>query len=260
MPSYAKFLKEILSNKRKLEEHEIVCLNEECSAILLKKLSPKLKDLGSFTISCTISSNYFEHSLCDLGASVNLMPLSIYMSLGLGKAKSTTISLQLVDRSIKRSKGIIEDEDSNIPLILERPFLATGRALINVYDGKMILQVDNEQIIFNMLKTMKHPLTSDTCCQVDVLEELVVNTFETEHQTVLCEVEIAQSGARSAEKTECVINLAKQPIGRRHWQYEYLGDNPSPPVPSVEKAPTLKLKPLPLHSVIHIWENLQHFR
>ncbi|XP_022884032.1 uncharacterized protein LOC111400812 [Olea europaea var. sylvestris] len=89
MPSYAKFLKEILSNKRKLEEHETVCLNEECSAILLRKLPPKLKDPGS--------------------ASVNLMPLSVYKSLGLGEAKPTTISLQLADRSIKRPKGIIED-------------------------------------------------------------------------------------------------------------------------------------------------------
>ncbi|XP_022856211.1 uncharacterized protein LOC111377359 [Olea europaea var. sylvestris] len=81
MLSYAKFLKEILSNKRKLEEHETVCLNEECSAILLRKLPPKLKDPGS--------------------ASVNLMTLSVYRSLGLGEAKPTTISLQLADRSIK---------------------------------------------------------------------------------------------------------------------------------------------------------------
>ncbi|XP_022891993.1 uncharacterized protein LOC111406859 [Olea europaea var. sylvestris] len=184
-PSYTKFLKEILSNERKLEEHETVCLNEECSAILLKKLPPKLKDPWSFTIPCTIGSHYFGHSLCDLGASVNLMPLSVYRSLGLREAKPATISLQLADRSIKRSKGIIEDvlvkidkfiflvdfivldmeEDSNIHLILGRPFLAIGRALIDVYDGKMILRVDNEQVIFNIFKAMKHPLTSDTCCR-----------------------------------------------------------------------------------------------
>ncbi|XP_022854295.1 uncharacterized protein LOC111375662 [Olea europaea var. sylvestris] len=101
MPSYAKFLKEILSNKRKLEEHETICLNEECSAILLKKLPLKIKCPGSFTIPCTIWSNYFEHFLCDLGASVNLMSLSIYRSLRLREAKPTTISLQLADRSIK---------------------------------------------------------------------------------------------------------------------------------------------------------------
>ncbi|XP_022871978.1 uncharacterized protein LOC111391067 [Olea europaea var. sylvestris] len=240
MPSYAKFLKDILSNKRKLEEHETVCLNEECSVILLKKLPPILNDPGSFTISCTIGSNYFEHSLCDLGASVNLMPLSIYRSLGLGETKPTTISLQLANRSIKRPKRIIEDEivkvdkfifpadfiilemeeDSNIPLILGRPFLATGRALIDVYDRKMIFRVDNEQVIFNMFKAMKHPLTLDTCCQVDVLEVLVADTFETEHQTVLCKAKIAQSGVISAEKTE---------------------------LPSLENAPILELKPLPSH-------------
>ncbi|XP_022899426.1 uncharacterized protein LOC111412740 [Olea europaea var. sylvestris] len=135
MPGYAKFLKEILSNKRKLEEHETVCLNEECNAIVLRKLSPKLKDPRSFTIPCTIDSNFFEHSLCDLGVSFNLMPLSVYRSLRLGEAKPTTISLQLADKSIKRPRGIIEDVlDSNIPLILGRPFLATGRALIDVYD------------------------------------------------------------------------------------------------------------------------------
>ncbi|XP_022895227.1 uncharacterized protein LOC111409406 [Olea europaea var. sylvestris] len=139
------------------------------------------------------------------------------------------------------------EEDSNIPLILGRPFLTTGRALIDVYDGKMILRVDNEQVIFNMFKVMKHLLTSDTCCQVDVLEELVVDTFDMEHHTNLCEIELVQLEATNAGKVECVVNLAEQPIGRKHWQYEYLGDNPSPPVPSVEKAPTLELKPLPSH-------------
>ncbi|XP_022843328.1 uncharacterized protein LOC111366873 [Olea europaea var. sylvestris] len=224
MPSYAKLLKEILSNKRKLEEHETICLNKECSAILLKKLPPKLKDPRSFTIPCTIGSNFFEHSLCDLCASLNLMPLSVYRSLGLGEAKPTIISLQLADRSIKRPKGIIDDvlvkEDSNILLILGRPFLAAGRALIDVYDGKMILRVDNEQVIFNMFKTIKHPLTSDTYFQVDVLEELVADTFETEHQIVLCEAKIVQSGA-TMEKTP---TLELKPLPS-HLRYTYLGES-----------------------------------
>ncbi|XP_022874283.1 uncharacterized protein LOC111393120 [Olea europaea var. sylvestris] len=291
MPSYAKFLKEILSNKRKMEEHETVCLNEKCSAILLKKLPHKLKDPGSFTIPCTIGSNYFEHSLCDLGASVNLMPLSVYRSLGLGKTKPTTISLQLADKSIKRPKEIIEDvlvkvdkfifstdfiildmgKDLNILLILGRLFLATGRVLIDVYDGKMIFWMDNEQVIFNVFKAMKHPLTSDTFCQIDVFEKLVADAFETEHHTNLCEVELVQGKAEYVfeklvadafetehhtnlcevelvqGKAECVVNLVDQPIRRRHWQYESLGDNLSPSVPSVEKTPTPELKSLPSH-------------
>lgn len=97
MPSYVKFMKEILLNKRKLGEYETMMLTEECTAILQNKLPPKLKDPGSFTIPCTIGNSYFKKALCDLGASINLMPLSIFRQLGIGEVKSTTISLQLAD-------------------------------------------------------------------------------------------------------------------------------------------------------------------
>ena len=109
MPKYAKFLKDIISKKWKLEEHETVMLTEESSAILQKKLPPKLKDPGSFTIPCTIGKSYFDRALCDLGASINLMPLSIFGKLGLGEVKLTIISSQLADRSIKYPRGVIED-------------------------------------------------------------------------------------------------------------------------------------------------------
>ncbi|XP_038698191.1 uncharacterized protein LOC119995812 [Tripterygium wilfordii] len=81
IPSYAKFLKDVCTNKRKFAEHERVMLNEECSAVLLNKLLPKLKDLGSFTIPCVIGNLRFDKALIDLGASVNLMPLSIFQQL-----------------------------------------------------------------------------------------------------------------------------------------------------------------------------------
>ena len=152
MPKYAKFLKDIISKKRKLEEHETVMLTEESSTILQKKRPPKLKDQESFTIPCTIGQSYFDRALCDLGASINLMALSVFRKLGLGEVKPTTISLQLADRFIKYPRGVIEDvlvkvdkfifptdfivldidEDEEIPLILGRPFLATGRTLIDV--------------------------------------------------------------------------------------------------------------------------------
>ncbi|KAL4597574.1 hypothetical protein ACB092_11G000200 [Castanea dentata] len=165
MPKYAKFLKDIISKKRKSEEHEIVMLTEESSEILQKKLPPKLKDPGSFTIPNTIGKSYFDRALCDLGASINLMPLSIFRKLGLGEVKPTTISLQLADRSIKYPRGVIEDvlvkvdkfifpadfivldmdEDEEIPLILGRPFLATGRTLIDVQQGKLVLRVGEDE-------------------------------------------------------------------------------------------------------------------
>ena len=85
-------MKKIISNKRKLEEHETIALTEECSAILEKKLPPKLKDPGSFTIPYTTGDTFFDKALCDLGASINLMSLSVFRKLGLGEAKPTTVS------------------------------------------------------------------------------------------------------------------------------------------------------------------------
>ena len=189
MPSYAKFMKEILSKKRKLEEFETVALTEECSAILQKKLPPKLKDPGSFCIPCTIGQYNFERALCDLGASVNLMPLSVYRKLGLGEVKPTTISLLLADRSIKHPRGILEDvlvkvdkfifpadfivldmeEDQEIPIILGRPFLATGGALIDVKNGKLTLSVQDEQVSFDIFKTAHSRNKDDTCFSIDSL-------------------------------------------------------------------------------------------
>lgn len=101
MPSYAKFLKEILSSKRKIEEHARVNLTEECSALVLNKVPPKLKDPGSFSIPCMIGDSIFHKSLCDLGPSINLMPYSVFRKLELGELKPTRMSLQLADRSVK---------------------------------------------------------------------------------------------------------------------------------------------------------------
>ena len=143
-------------------------LNEECSAILLKQLPPKLKDPGSFTIPCTIGNSYFEKVLCDLHASINLMPLSVFWTLGFGEPKPTSISLQSVDRSIKYPRGVIEDvlvkvknlyflaefivlnmeEDREVPLILGHPFLATGDTLIDVQQKKLTLRVQDEEVTF----------------------------------------------------------------------------------------------------------------
>ncbi|KAL5573280.1 hypothetical protein UlMin_022877 [Ulmus minor] len=180
MPKYAKFLKDILSNKRKLEECEAIALTEETTALLQKKLPPKLKDPGSFSIPCTIGENFNTKALCDLGASINLMPLSIFRKLGLGEPTPTMVSLVMADRSIKHPRGIVEDvlikvgklifpvdfivldmeEDKDIPIILGRPFLATGGAIIDVKGGKLTLQVEDEIVTFIVYGSMKLPQSS----------------------------------------------------------------------------------------------------
>ncbi|XP_075499962.1 uncharacterized protein LOC142538531 [Primulina tabacum] len=103
------FIKDVMSKKRKLQEFETVNLTEECSAILQKKLPQKLKDPGSFTIPSFIGGSKCSKALCDLGASINLMPFSIYRELEHGEVKPTTITLQLADRSLTYPRGIVED-------------------------------------------------------------------------------------------------------------------------------------------------------
>ena len=106
MSSYVKFMKEILSKKIRLLDFETVNLTEECSAILQRKMPQKLKDPCSFTIPCTIGNSIFKKALCDMGASINLMLLSIFRRLGLGEARPTTITLQLAYRSLKHPREV----------------------------------------------------------------------------------------------------------------------------------------------------------
>jgi len=107
--SYDKHLKEIWSNKRKLEKHEIVALTEESSAVIQNKLPTNLKDPGSFVIPCLIGNKSLDRALYDLGSSISLMPFSLYKKFNLGEMRATTISLQLVDHFVRYPVGILED-------------------------------------------------------------------------------------------------------------------------------------------------------
>ena len=108
MPNYIKFM-EIMSNKKKLEAYGTITLTENCSTIIQRKLPEKLKDPGSFTIPCIIREHTFNKALCDLGASINLMPFSVAKKLNLGEITPTALSLQMADRSLTFPKGIIKD-------------------------------------------------------------------------------------------------------------------------------------------------------
>ena len=198
MPKYAKFLKDLLTNKKKLEELSIVTLSDECSAVVQNQLPKKMTDPGSFTIPCLIGDLTVSHALADLGASINLMPYSIFAKLNLGEPTPTRMSLQLADRSVKFPRGIVKnmlvkvdkfifpvdfvildmDEDSKVPLILGRPFLATARAVIDVLDGKLTLRVDDDAVTFDIQRSMKYPSNQDdTLYFIDTLMSHVGNFF-----------------------------------------------------------------------------------
>ncbi|XP_047949142.1 uncharacterized protein LOC125194975 [Salvia hispanica] len=177
MPKYAKFLKDVISKKKKWVEYETVSMSENCSAIIQKKLPAKLKDPGSFNISCVIGDDKHTKALCDLGESINLMPLSFVRKMKIGTLKPTRITLQMADRSVTYPEGIIEDvlvrvndfifpvdfvvldmeEDRNVPLILGRPFLATWKALIDVSRGELTLRMGTKQHILSIYNAMWSP-------------------------------------------------------------------------------------------------------
>jgi hypothetical protein len=109
IPSYAKFLKDLVTVKRKTNVLKRAFMTEQVSAILQCKLPLKYKDLGCPTITCMIEVSQIERALLDLGASMNLLPYSVYLQLGLGELKPTSMTLQLADRSVKIPRGIVED-------------------------------------------------------------------------------------------------------------------------------------------------------
>ena len=109
MPLYAKFMKEILSRKRKIAEEGMVNLITTCSAVIQNSLPEKMQDLGSFTIPCEIGHADMGKALCDFGASINLMPLSVAKRLSLGELTLTSMTLQMADRTLAHPKGILED-------------------------------------------------------------------------------------------------------------------------------------------------------
>ncbi|KAK4737363.1 hypothetical protein R3W88_001060 [Solanum pinnatisectum] len=129
MPGYAKFMKELVTKKRSLD-FETIEVSHSCSAIMTNEMIKKKEDPGSFTIRCTIDMFQFAKALCDLRAGINLMTYAIYKQLGLGEIKSTTMRLLIID--------------GEIPIILGRPFLATGRALVDVESGELKFRVNED--------------------------------------------------------------------------------------------------------------------
>nr|GEX07589.1 hypothetical protein [Tanacetum cinerariifolium] len=178
----------------KLEEYCMITVNERCSEVLLNKLPLKEKDLGSFTIPCYIGQLNINNALKDLGASISLMPYTMYKKLGLEKPKATRMSLELADRSIQYPRGIVENvlikvdkfvllkdfsildmgEHSRVPIILGRPFLATARAMIGVFNKKITLRVGEDEAILIMDQSYKRsPAEDNECYGVDDLDDAI---------------------------------------------------------------------------------------
>jgi len=171
-------MKEFLGKKKKYIEEEIIEMQGNCSAIIQKNLPPNFKDPSSFTIPYTIRNHDMGKTLVDLGASINLMPLPMLKKISGLEAKTTRMTLQLLDTSIKYPYGVMEDvitqvdklkfpvdfvvmkmeEDEGVPLILGRPFMKTAKVVINVDEGTLKLKDEDEEVTFNVLKLCNNPM------------------------------------------------------------------------------------------------------
>ncbi|RVW31241.1 Retrovirus-related Pol polyprotein from transposon opus [Vitis vinifera] len=201
--TYAKFLKDLCTIKRGLNVNKKAFLTEQVSAIIQCKSPLKCKDPGCPTISVMIGGTVVEKALLDLGASVNLLPYSVYKQLGLGELKPTSITLSLADRSVKIPRGIIEDvlvqvdnfyylvdfvvldtdpivkETNYVPIILGRPFLATSNAIINCRNGLMQLTFGNRTLELNIFYMSKKLITPEE--KEGPKEVCIINTLVEEH-------------------------------------------------------------------------------
>ncbi|KAG7528251.1 Reverse transcriptase domain [Arabidopsis suecica] len=199
IPDSHKFLKDMVM-ERIQEVQGMVVLSHECSAIIQKKIIPKkLGDPGSFTLPCSLGPLFFNKCLCDLGASVSLMPLSVARRLGFNKYKSCQIQLILADRSVRVPHGMLEDlpvrigrveiptdfvvlemdEEPKDPLILGRPFLATAGALIDVRRGKIDLNLGEDfKMTFDITKTMKKPTIDGQVFYIEEMDRLADELLE----------------------------------------------------------------------------------
>ncbi|XP_049362867.1 uncharacterized protein LOC125827604 [Solanum verrucosum] len=269
MSGYTKFMKELVTKKRSLD-YETIEVPHSCSAIMTNDSITKREDLEAFTIPCTIGMPQFTKALCDLGASINLMPYAIYKQLDLGELKATTMRLLMVDRSIKHPVGILYDIlvkvdrfvfstdfvildceiDAEIPIILGRPFLGTGRAFVDVESRKLMFRVNNDET-FNICKSMKQPSNIHVVSTDDVIDEAVASVSHLMRKDEPLEYVLANYDESEVQGYEEVVAALSRlgAYSRSPIKLDIdLKNRESPPAKSsTEEPPNLELKALLSH-------------
>ncbi|CAL9012109.1 unnamed protein product [Prunus brigantina] len=232
MPAYGKFFKELNTYKRKYGPNEKVMVSENVSAVLQRKLPPKLKDPGSFSINITIGDKLVEKAMLDLGASINLMPYSVYLQLVLDMEEAPI-------------------HDRELPILLGRPFMATTKTIIDVQNGLLTMTVLGETVQFKVFESLSHPFGSIDCCSIDVLDSLVFSKFLLAQSNDPLQYVLSQSQNDLDEEVLMEMVAALEALKPYPSTFspliEPLGPSATHLIPSVVKPPKLELKPLPSH-------------
>ncbi|GJY58731.1 putative nucleotidyltransferase, ribonuclease H [Tanacetum coccineum] len=189
-------MKDLITQRGRGNEASKITLNKRCSTLVLKEIPLEEEYLRSFTIPCVIGQGGINKALADLGASISLMPYSMFLRLNLGELKPTRMCIELADKSTQIPRGIAENvivkidkfffpvdfvvlgmkEDHKILIILGRPFLATAHAIIDVFNKKISFEVGDETITFDIEKSMRFPPSDDdTCHSIDIIDLSIPN-------------------------------------------------------------------------------------
>ncbi|WVZ16010.1 hypothetical protein V8G54_013576 [Vigna mungo] len=226
----AKFLKELCTNKRRIRDNEVVNLGRNVSSLIKKhiEIQRKCKDPGMFYVPYVIGNSKFDNVMLDLGASINVMPLSVFTSLSLGPLKTTGVVIQLANRSTVNHAGVLEDvldEEGikSLTIILGRPFMMTTRTKIDVHARTLTMEIGDEKVHFNVLEAMKHPI-----------EEHSLFFLNDEENGKTGDIENAMSIDDTSVTSECDVEVAEITLGSKI-------------LPFVVQPPVLELKPLPSH-------------
>ncbi|GJS40400.1 hypothetical protein Tco_0565443 [Tanacetum coccineum] len=241
---YPKLMKDLVVNKPLTMENEDIRINHRCSALLLNQLQPKEKDPGSFILPCSIGRLDFNNALADLGASISIMPFSMYKRLGIRRLETIKMNIELADNSKYIPNGIVRDllikidkfilpfdfiilvvlEDFRMPIILGRPLLTTTHAKIDVFKKSISLEVGNKKVNFklrNDLHDMKSEsvlmIQSNSITEEDELMNIESNLFTYEIVTQETYDEIAHKCCLNTqdvigEKTKTILGKKKS-----HW-------------------------------------------
>ncbi|XP_070020724.1 uncharacterized protein [Nicotiana sylvestris] len=246
-------------------------MTHQVSAIV-HSMAPKLDNTCAFTVPYTIGSADFAKALCNLGNSINLMPYSVFKTLGIGQPRPTSMRLQMVDRTMKRPLGIIDDVlvrvdkfilPSNfvildcevyykVPIILGRPFLTTGKALVNVEAGELTFRVGDEKVVFHVCKSIKQPNNTEVCSFVDLVTAVIVDdtsamiNVEDPFEAVLLNLDVNDDEGR-VECVNALHRMGSYSYEPRKLSLDFENRKTPPTKPSIEEPPVLELKPLPPH-------------
>ncbi|XP_070020763.1 uncharacterized protein [Nicotiana sylvestris] len=175
MPGYAKFMKDLVTKQRSMD-CETIEMTHQVSAIV-HSMAPKLENPGALTIPSTIGNADFAKALCDLGANINLMSYSVFMTLGIGQPRPTSMRLKIADRTMKRPLGIIDDVLVRVDkFIFPVDFVILDcEALVDVEAGELTFWVGDEKMVFYVRKSMKQPNSSEVCSFVDLVMVVIVD-------------------------------------------------------------------------------------